>query len=114
MSQRILAEAVRDPLPLPPGPGTVSDGLGFKTTECEVMFDGQPPPACGEVFVAIHEGEWANSATYDEGREDFIGIEITVTRRTGFVPYDRAVVALSDEARALEKQCELIVAKVHS
>ena len=63
--------------------------------------------------MAIHEGEWTNKANYNEGREDWIGVKITVTRRTAFVPQDRAVVALADAANALDKICDLIADIVH-
>ena len=117
MSQRVLMKAVRDWLRQAPATpiqnGGLVGGAAKTASSVDVMFDGQPPPGCGEAFVAVHEGDWSNQATYDEGREDFIGVEITVTRRTAFAPQDRAVIALCDAADALDQICDQVVAIVH-
>lgn len=113
MSQSILMQAVRDLLRLPVGAGGTGDGLDLADTECEVMFDGQPPPACGERFVAIHAGSWTNRGGYSLGREDVVGVEVTVTRRVAFTPRDRPFVALRTASNALDRLVDQIIAKLH-
>lgn len=78
MSQRALLLAVRDRLK------TVMN-LGI--LECEVMPDGQPPAASGDLFIAVHEGEWRNEPI--EGMKELYGVEITVTRRAAKIAKDR-------------------------
>lgn len=81
MSQRALLVAVRNVLREP-----TPQGLGLAKAQCEVMFDGQPPPNCGELFVAVHPGDW--QATDVEGMDERYGFDITVTVRVGKVPRD--------------------------
>lgn len=81
MSQRALLLAVRNVLRLQP-----PAGLGLANGQCEVMFDGQPPPNCGELFAAVHPGDW--QATDVEGIDERYGFDITVTVRVGKVPRD--------------------------
>src|SRR5258707_8462671 len=52
---------------------------------------------------------WRRGGSYDEGREDKIGTYITVTKRVGYAPKDRAVHPLIDAPDALDKLCDLIV-----
>lgn len=111
MSQRALLKAVRDLLRLPVGAGTPANGLGYANAVCEIMFDGQPPPSCGQLFVAVHEGDWTSN--FDEAREDDMGVEITVTRRVAYLPRDRGYVALLDATDALHVEMDRIIAKIH-
>jgi hypothetical protein len=103
--------ATRDLLQRPVGAGTRDDGFGWDASICEVEFDGQPPPICGELFIAIHEGAW--SGEYIEGRKDRIGVEITITRRIAAYPVDRGKTPLLEAADALHVWIEKIAAKVH-
>lgn len=81
MSQLALLTAVRNVLRQ-----AAPYGLGLPIAQCEVMFDGQPPPVCGELFVAVHPGDW--NAVDVEGLEEEFGVDITVTVRVGKVPRD--------------------------
>lgn len=81
MSQLALLTAVRNVLRSQP-----PNGLGLTKAQCEVMFDGQPPPSCGELFVAVHPAEW--NVEDVEGLNEVFGVEITVTVRVGKVPRD--------------------------
>lgn len=87
MSQRALLLAVRDVLRQAP-----PQGLGLTALECEVMFDGEPPPSCGERFCAVHPGEWQGEDI--EGLKERYGVELTFTVRAGRQPKDRMGVNL--------------------
>lgn len=109
MSQRALLLAVRDRLRDAPANG----GLGFVAAECEVMFDGQPPPICGERFSAIWPGEWTGH--YVEGADEMLGVNVTVTLRVGKVPRDRMGVnaLVGPTGQNLDQLLESIRAKLH-
>src|SRR5690348_12331744 len=62
-------------------------GLGLTAAQCDVNFDGQPTPVCGELFVCIFPGSWV--ATDVEGLDEIYGISITVTVRMSLLPSDR-------------------------
>ena len=47
--------------------------------ECEVCFSGEPPPICGERYVAVHPGRWTGGRI--EGLEEEFGVQITCTLR---------------------------------
>lgn len=81
MSQRALLTAVRNVLR-----EAAPNGLGLPKAQCEIMFDGQPPPNCGELFAAVHPAEW--SAEDMEGLSEVYGFDITFTVRVGKVPRD--------------------------
>lgn len=115
MSQYALLLACRDVLraPLNQTPPTLS-GLGFAAAQCDVLFDGQPPPNCGELFVAIHPGEWI--AEDIEGLKERLDVEITVTVRMAVLPRDRqstVSVLAGAGGKALDQQLEAIRALLH-
>lgn len=109
MSQLAILKAVRDQLRLPVNGG----GLGYAAPQCEVQFNGQPPPNCGEVFVAVHPGGWR--AEEVEGLAEEFGVAVTVTVRVGKAPLDRmgpnALVGPTGEA--LTQRLEAIRALLH-
>lgn len=56
------------------------------------MPDGQPPPVCGQRFLAIHEGDWnilgpGTGSDYD--LDETMGVQVTVTWRIHGHPFDR-------------------------
>ena len=81
MSQRVLALACRDTI-------RTALGLGTEPLVCDVTFDGQPHPGCGEWFYAVHPGSWQGQSE-DADLEEIFGVSVTVTRRIGFAPKDR-------------------------
>jgi hypothetical protein len=65
---------------------------GIGPESIEVMFDGRPSPACGDWFVALHEGEWRVDETIgqaDLSLPETFGAFVTVTRKVGVAPFDR-------------------------
>lgn len=108
MSQRALLLAVRDRLRQP----TVDGGLAYTAEQCEVMFDGKPKPNCGEFFVAVHAGSWTGRDC--EALDESYGVQVTVTRRIAYAPYDRPTDPLTDASDALDKLLEAIRAKLHA
>lgn len=83
MSQRALMLAVRDQLRKPKDLG----GCNLAPNECEVQFDGMPPPSCGGRYVAIHEGDWRGNPGEGDLDESF-GVDVTFTFRV-MGPKDR-------------------------
>lgn len=84
MSQAAMCMAVRDKLQ------TV---FGLDADSCEVGFDGQPKPACGELYVAVHPLSWSGiSGDWDLGEE--YGVGVTLTMRMGVAPKDRWGIAV--------------------
>lgn len=81
MSQRALLLAVRDVLR-----AAAPNGLGLPFSQCEVEPDGRPPASCGELYFAVHAGEWAASDV--EGLDESFGFQLTLTVRAGKVPED--------------------------
>lgn len=81
--------------------------------QIEVGFDGRPLPAQAEVSVMIHSSRWTNQ--YDEGIDEYHGVNITVSFKGGKVPIDRwGPEMLEKEAAGLDFVLEKIKAYVHS
>lgn len=104
MSQRAILLAVRDHL---------RAELQLSDLQCQVMFDGQPPPACGEVFVSVHPGSWSGNRG-DGDLDESLGVLVTATKRTTYAPADRVVSPLAGpEFEALDRLLERLRAKLH-
>lgn len=108
MSQLALLKAVRDVLRQ-----AAPNGLGLANAQCEVMFDGQPTPGCGELFVAVHPGAWM--ATDIEGLDEEFDVDITVTVRVAKVPRDEMGVnaLVGPTGKSLDEWLEKIRALLH-
>lgn len=75
--------------------------------QCGERFDGRPPAVAGELFIAVHPGEWRGVEI--EGIQESFGVEVTVTLRLGTVPDDRAGPELLNKARVgLNAWCERV------
>ena len=57
----------------------------YKT--CELMFDGKPPPRCGEVFVSVCQA--SRSSSSDLALVEDSELLIVLTIRAERVPFDR-------------------------
>jgi hypothetical protein len=80
VAQSALEEAVRDLL---------RARLDLSPAECDCTFDGEPPPRCGQRFVAVWSDEAhlpgpANGVALDE----YHGVVVTATVRFS-LPFDR-------------------------
>lgn len=84
MSLAALCEASRDALQ-----------VAFKVdnTSCEVKFDGEPDPDCGDVFLAIHPLSW-QAVQDDHNLHEEYQLGVTLSMRTTVAPKDRRGVAL--------------------
>ena len=63
--------------------------LHLDDASCDIMFDGQPKPGCGEQFIAIHEGDWGAGSHGDADLEEVFGVSVTLTRRVTYAPQDQ-------------------------
>lgn len=105
MSRRALLLAVRDQLrALPPV------GLGYLPRECEVMYDGRPPPRAGAWFAAVHRGR-RSGQLHSECLDYELEFFVTVTARVN-VPVDRLGAALYEASEKLDDRVDAIVALV--
>jgi hypothetical protein len=106
VSHVAMCYAVRDRLAavLPGVQPRITDGA------VEVHLDGQPEPNCGEWFVSVWQGEWRGDSG-DWDLSERVGVMVTVSRRVGYVPNDRAAkVTWAKEFYAVLRK---IVASVH-
>ena len=78
MSQAALCLAVK---------ARLQSVLTWDDNTCDVMFDGQPKPMAGELFVAVWPGSWTTNDI--EGLDEYFGVNVTVTRKFGYSPKDR-------------------------
>lgn len=53
---------------------------------CDIQDDGHPPPACGNVYVSIHEGN--SRSTARRNLDEYFAFAVTLTMRVS-VPLDR-------------------------
>lgn len=75
-----LLYAVRD--------GIRAAGMNYGTAECEIVDNGQPPPRCGNVFVAIHGGKTRPGKANDNNLFELYDFMVTLTMRVT-IPLDR-------------------------
>lgn len=61
--------------------------FGYGADQCDIMPEGHPRPATGDVFVAIHEG--SETSTMDNALDDYFDFSLTLTMRTTNVSFDR-------------------------
>lgn len=61
--------------------------LFFPEKAIDVMPSGQPPPDCGERFIAVHGSSW-NPANDDANvaLDAYMGVNVTLSCRTSWVP----------------------------
>jgi len=85
MSMAALLIASRDRLRA--DPGAELPGLGYRNLECEVGWDGKPPPISGDVFLSVHPG--VVSETNVEGRATSYQYSVTLSMKLGAFPVDR-------------------------
>lgn len=60
--------------------------LGYGVPQCEICFDGEPPPRCGAIFVAIHPGRVSSES--EENLDEYFQFFLTLTMRVT-IPIDR-------------------------
>lgn len=73
---------------------TTEGGLGLDRTQCGRAYDGQPPPACGLLYVAVWgRGDRGSVRQHNAAVEEEQSVMVTVTVRCSQLPYDRWVEA---------------------
>ncbi len=65
----------------------IKSATGLTDSNVGVQEDGQPPPFAGELYIAVHDGDSANDA--ETSLDETFGVDVTISRRAGFVPKDR-------------------------
>jgi len=60
--------------------------LGYDARTCEIMDSGQPPPRCGDVFLAVHPAGSRNDMI--GALNEYLAFSVTLTMRV-VVPHDR-------------------------
>jgi hypothetical protein len=73
-----LMDAVRD---------TIRSAVSLTPGECDVCPDGQPNPAAGQRFVAVHPAAVTNRQVHC--LDEYYSFKVTVTKRTAMNPRDR-------------------------
>lgn len=103
MSQGILCTAVVTRL---------QSVLSLSSTSVEFMFDGQPPPMCGEEFFAVWPGAWRPNDI--EGLDEEFGVNVTLTRRARFAPKDRRATEIWTKlTTGMDARLRQIIAAIH-
>lgn len=68
-----LLYAVRD--------GIRAAGFNYGRAECEIMYDGKPPPRFGNVFVAVHGGKSHSGPANSRNLDELFDFSVTLTMR---------------------------------
>lgn len=86
--------------------------LSLTDAECGAQPGGVPPHACGQLYVAVHEGDSSNdSATSIDER---VGVLVTVTMRGAYAPGDRRWQdVLRKPGSGLHPRCRAVRGAVH-
>lgn len=80
MSIAAVTKAVRD---------AIQTEFEVGPESCEVGFDGQPKPACGEKYWAVHPLSWQGLPDEDWALGEEYQVGVTLTFRMGVAPKDR-------------------------
>ncbi len=63
--------------------------LNLDATNCGVRYNKKPPPTCGELYLSIYgAGISAIQPDLNTGIDIGFSVGLTLTRRTGYNPYD--------------------------
>ena len=63
-------------------------GMNYDQATCGVQDSGQPPPRCGNFFVAVHGGKSSPGPANSRNLDELFGFSVTLTMRVT-VPLDR-------------------------
>lgn len=94
---------------------TIRSTLGYADKDCDLAPpDGQPPPSCGDVYVAVHEGSSQMNVSYSDF-DEVVNIDVTVTMKLRGVAFDRLTQQLlyGDE-KSLDRRARAIAAAIHA
>lgn len=68
--------------------GIRAAGMNYGVQECGIEDSGQPPPVCGNVYVAIHNGRTRPGEANDNNLFELYDFTVTLTMRVT-IPLDR-------------------------
>lgn len=80
---------------------------------CEVRVDGQPPPAAGQWFYAIHPGRISGDTSQTTHLDQTYSFAVTITRKSGGGPNDRQGQALLLDSDMLLDRVDAVIDRVH-
>lgn len=63
-------------------------GFGYGQAECDIQDNGEPPPSCGNVYVAVHGGKSRPGQANDRNLYELFDFSVTLTMRV-VIPMDR-------------------------
>ncbi len=66
---------------------SIRANLGYDVRTCDIRPDGQPPPRCGDIFLAVHQG--TSRSDMLNALNEYFNFSVTLTMRCTNVPYDR-------------------------
>lgn len=88
--------------------------LSLNANQCDVMPSGQPPPAAGDLFIAVHASEWSNGGLIQDGLMETFGITCTISKRAPkYPPVKQAGSIFLDAAAGIEKYARLLMINLH-
>lgn len=113
MSAAALSQAVRDTLIA----RIAINGAALTEDTCEIGFTGQPKPASGQYYFAIHMASWAPGRVVGESDWDLtedISVSVTVTLKLGDTPEDRYGIAVwVKQTTGLDALVRSVIAVIH-
>lgn len=102
MSMRALLTATRN---------RIRTALSLTERNCEIMPDGQPPAFSGELYIAVHPGDFYNDSL--TSLDETYSVYVTITRRADYSPHDRLGTQLLTHLDGLYGRAEAVRAIVH-
>ena len=104
MSIGAICKAVRD---------AIQDHFTVDSGSCEVGFDGQPKPSCGQRYWAVHSMGWSGLPDEDWALGEEYQVAVTLTLRMGTAPKDRWGIAVWLVDSGLEDLVRQTVTLIH-
>lgn len=88
---------------------SASGEFRYSTDNSGCMFDGEPPPACGNVWVSV----WSDNSRRSQGKtclDEIFSLQVTITLRSSQLPWD----AWRLLRRELERRANRVRAALHA
>ncbi len=73
--------------------------FGYDKRVVSIRPNGQPPPDCGDIYIAVHEGR--STSDMDNALNEYFSFSVTLTMRLTNVPFDR--IGKDLEAKMVQK-----------
>lgn len=93
---------------------SLEDHISNPINNIRIRLSGQPTPTSGEVFVAVHAGNWNSPEDLSQVLKDEIEVVCTITIRSRKYPEDRDPdYILVGASKSLSDLSDRIVASIH-